>query len=416
MELPCALEVALETGALLYAFGMLAHVCDVHLVPALETLCVRWHLREDVAGASVLAFGSAAPEIVINVVTNIKSAQVAAQGGYDPSSALGISAILGSAAIAFTVIPAVCILLAPPEIERFSLKRRPLLRDVGFYVIALCALIAILADNEIGAVESFALLFVYLLYLLAIAFSPAIRHYYRTSILGKPVKVRDHFVTGMPGAQQLDAPKCAGTPDATPAAGSTMTVALLGGDERPAAASHVAGSSGESSSVPVTEAEEEEDETDEEAGATDAAGSALPCCTLGCHGACRALSRARRRGPLATASAACGVLLEPGRCVLRWTVPDAARGQPWEEWYPLAFALSLVWIAALSLLVASIAQRWVELSQLPIQLFGFLLIAGGAEIPDTIQSLMIARRGYGSMAVASCLGSQNINVLVGLGA
>ena len=67
--------------------------CDEHLVVALETLCHRWNMREDVAGATFLAFGSAAPEIVINAVTTIKSASSAASG--QPSTALGISAIIG---------------------------------------------------------------------------------------------------------------------------------------------------------------------------------------------------------------------------------------------------------------------------------------------------------------------------------
>lgn len=37
----------------------------------------------------------------------------------------------------------------------------------------------------------------------------------------------------------------------------------------------------------------------------------------------------------------------------------------------------------------------------------------GAEIPDTIQSVTVARRGYGSMAVSNSTGSQIINILIG---
>lgn len=39
----------------------------------------------------------------------------------------------------------------------------------------------------------------------------------------------------------------------------------------------------------------------------------------------------------------------------------------------------------------------------------------GAEIPDLIQSVTVAKRGYGSMAVSNSSGSQIINILVGLG-
>ena len=47
--------------------------------------------------------------------------------------------------------------------------------------------------------------------------------------------------------------------------------------------------------------------------------------------------------------------------------------------------------------------------------FGLITIAVGAEIPDTIQSVTMAKRGYGSMAVSNALGSQIINILIGLG-
>ena len=44
-----------------------------------------------------------------------------------------------------------------------------------------------------------------------------------------------------------------------------------------------------------------------------------------------------------------------------------------------------------------------------------LLIAVGAEIPDTIESVTMARKGYGSMAVSNCQGTQVINIGIGLG-
>ena len=43
------------------------------------------------------------------------------------------------------------------------------------------------------------------------------------------------------------------------------------------------------------------------------------------------------------------------------------------------------------------------------------IVAVGAEIPDTIQSVTVAKRGYGAMAVSNCLGSQICNICLGLG-
>ena len=65
--------IGLELLVLIYAFVGVAIVADAHLVPGLETLCVRWSIPEDVAGASFMAFGSAAPEITINAISTIKA-------------------------------------------------------------------------------------------------------------------------------------------------------------------------------------------------------------------------------------------------------------------------------------------------------------------------------------------------------
>merc|ERR1711981_1005576 len=47
--------------------------------------------------------------------------------------------------------------------------------------------------------------------------------------------------------------------------------------------------------------------------------------------------------------------------------------------------------------------------------FGLILVSLGAEIPDTIESVTVARKGYGTMAVANCQGTQVVNIAIGLG-
>ena len=68
-----------------------------------------------------------------------------------------------------------------------------------------------------------------------------------------------------------------------------------------------------------------------------------------------------------------------------------------------------------SLLSSSVIERWVELSGVNMAVFGLLLVSLGAEIPDTIESVSVAKKGYGSMAVANCQGTQVINIAIGLG-
>ena len=77
-------------------------------------------------------------------------------------------------------------------------------------------------------------------------------------------------------------------------------------------------------------------------------------------------------------------------------------------------------VAFFSFIISTVVERWVHLgisqgSALGGEWYGLVLISIGAEIPDAIQSVTVARRGYGSMAVSNAIGSQIINILIGLG-
>jgi len=90
--------IIMEFLILFYCFIGLGLVCDEYLTPALETLCLRLNIRADVAGATFMAVGSAAPEIVINMI-----AAARAIGTEDPEAIqLGVSAVLGSGMVSFS--------------------------------------------------------------------------------------------------------------------------------------------------------------------------------------------------------------------------------------------------------------------------------------------------------------------------
>merc|ERR1719379_2756036 len=130
--------VLLQIITLLYCFMGLAIICDDHLVPALDTLCYVWGIPEDVAGATFMAFGSAAPEIVIAAVSTAQAAfaEEGDQEAANDATSLGVSSVIGSGLIAFSLIPAVCGLVQAPG-QALDLKRRPLLRDELAYFFSL---------------------------------------------------------------------------------------------------------------------------------------------------------------------------------------------------------------------------------------------------------------------------------------
>ena len=180
--------ILVEVILFVYAFFGLAIVCDDYLVPALETLCVRWEIREDVAGASFMALGSAAPEIIVNVVSTIRTHSTSDKDATN----LGVSAIVGSGVIAFALIPGACAIACSDTLE---LKRRPLLRDWSAYTIALVLLCVFMSDGEISLVEGLILVIVYVFYLLVVFFGATIRQMYRVKFLRKELlRQRSNFV------------------------------------------------------------------------------------------------------------------------------------------------------------------------------------------------------------------------------
>ena len=179
--------LALIGGVLV--FLALAIVCDEYMCPCIEAICERLEIPDDIAGASLLALGSSAPEIIMN-----------ATGTFAGKIDLSLPAVLSSGLIAFGFIPpsarrraaradararAAAAARRRPRhrrrgvgaggwIERLqreyyalgadrralALSTAPVVRDACAYLIALAMLFAALADGVMEAGESFGLVVV----------------------------------------------------------------------------------------------------------------------------------------------------------------------------------------------------------------------------------------------------------------
>jgi len=429
---------ALEIVVLLYSFAGLALVCDDYMVPALETLCVRWNVQEDVAGATFMAFGSAAPEIIINAVQTIKSRLNSPSDGpaeKQDNVALGIGAIIGSGMIAFMIIPAICAIFSD---KALSIKRRPFARDAGFYSIALFATIMFLQDENIMCYEAAILVGLYICYVLTVVFGRSVRKKYLRKVKGVVLERQDSFVTREKEKRKSK----------TPSKKNDITTPLL----------HKSSSriSNETSNIPrhspnksstqgstlddgvVFWRRSENTGIDAENQGLVSGGTKEPGCTsnnkiekdseekpiypvsplpgtgvqynTGAEGQCEESEEEDESG----CSLIC-VLTSPLKFLFMITCPKAVIGERFECLYPLAFIISFGWIAGFSFVVSEVVEEWVVKTGINEAFFGLTLIAIGAEIPDTIQSVTVARRGYGSMAVSNCIGSQIVNLCIGLG-
>ena len=78
--------------------------------------------------------------------------------------------------IGLMLIPGMCGMAAKRDLE---LKRRPLTRDVIFYILSIVGLVIFLSDGRIYPLEGIYLLLIYLCYILLLIFAPMVRRSYR---------------------------------------------------------------------------------------------------------------------------------------------------------------------------------------------------------------------------------------------
>ena len=60
--------IAVHIIASIYLCIALARVCDYYFVPALESMSIHLNIQPDVAGATLMAIGSSAPELCCSIV------------------------------------------------------------------------------------------------------------------------------------------------------------------------------------------------------------------------------------------------------------------------------------------------------------------------------------------------------------
>ncbi|XP_018566813.1 sodium/potassium/calcium exchanger Nckx30C [Anoplophora glabripennis] len=107
------------------------------------------------------------------------------------------------------------------------------------------------------------------------------------------------------------------------------------------------------------------------------------------------------------------VLLAPIVFPLWLTLPDT-RSPRGKKFFPVTFLGSIVWIAAYSYLMVWWADMVGQTVDIPPEVMGLTFLAAGTSIPDLITSVIVARKGFGDMAVSSSVGSNIFDVTVGL--
>ncbi|KAL7299375.1 hypothetical protein TKK_0007943 [Trichogramma kaykai] len=106
------------------------------------------------------------------------------------------------------------------------------------------------------------------------------------------------------------------------------------------------------------------------------------------------------------------ILVAPILFPLWLTLPDT-RTPKGRKFFPVTFIGSIFWIAAYSYLMVWWANIAGDTVKIPPEVMGLTFLAAGTSIPDLITSVIVARKGFGDMAISSSVGSNIFDVTVG---
>lgn len=369
------------------AFVGLAIVTDDYFVAALERICERFKLSQDVAGATFMAAGSSTPEFFASFL-----------GVFVTKDEVGIGTIVGSAVFNVLVIIGLSAALAGAVLK---LDWRPLARDSTFYMMSIILLLVFVLGTSKGEIvwwEGLILVLGYVSYVLFMAFGN--KAYMKWA--GK--------LTFGRSAQQPDVEK---------------------GDEVSAGHRQDNWSSTVSTPNTSTNTSTEKPKYSELNPRTRlrAAQFAVLAATRIASGSASENSKSEEEEPAADPSrrSILGVDLPTGvvgwiffpltffwRLLFSITIVDCSDEKRAKYW-GATFLLSILWISGISYVMVEAARISGCLIGIPAPAMGLTVLAAGTSVPDALASISVARDGAGDMAVSNAIGSNVFDILLGLG-
>lgn len=138
---------------LLISFYLLAVVCDRYFVDSLDAIAHRLKMNSDMAGATLMAIGSSAPELFVSFMALFKPG----------NEAIGAGTIVGSAIFNILVI-----IGAAAMVKKAFIAWQPVIRDLIFYSLSIIILIFSFRDGSISLSEAGIFVILYIIYVFAV--------------------------------------------------------------------------------------------------------------------------------------------------------------------------------------------------------------------------------------------------------
>ncbi|GIY74493.1 hypothetical protein CDAR_11131 [Caerostris darwini] len=356
-----------------YTCAMIGIVCHDYFVPSLEIISEReYKTPPDIAGATFMAIGTSAPELFSSIT-----------GSFITEGDIGIGTIIGSAVFNIVGVTGLVGLVLWKEVilhRIFSDLMRniakamsldidwyPIARDCIVYGVTVFTLIWIIADNIIHWWEAFVLLMIFFLYIIILYYNVVVEEWSRDLV------------------DRMKRRKCCCCSD------SEETPLLNGKALVPELIESQKEKSLDQDSFSVEFTASRQNSVLKRDSIAEKLGEILS-------------EEEASKGTLCSSPTGGGwrmfwwVVMYPAKLVFFLTVPDS-RKERLRKLFPLTFTMSVVWIGVLSYLAV-----WM------------VTLLQGTSVPEIISSIIVAKNGFGNMAISNLVGSNTFDISFCLGA
>ena len=293
---------------------------------------------------------------------------------------IGLGTIIGSTMFNILFISAICGLCSGISI---ALHMWPLLRDSVAYTIHLTALLIVIEDNMVHWYEAIVFPFLYLGYIIVMCYNKKLEGLFER-VCAKFCEFRKGFeMVPMEDPRENAIEKGAGG-EATEKSGGEDA-----GDKE------IDSDNSKKETTETNSAGGEKEVIDPDSSSSQVHGFS---------------AKSPFEIPKSSFKLVIWVIMLPIQVLFFLTMPDC-RKKGWENWYPVTFVVSILWMAVISYVLVWTVSIIGETFDIPECIMGLTLLAAGSSVPDAIASLVVAKHGMGDMALANCVGSNIFDVL-----
>uniref|UniRef100_A0A7S0CXR9 Sodium/calcium exchanger membrane region domain-containing protein n=2 Tax=Amorphochlora amoebiformis TaxID=1561963 RepID=A0A7S0CXR9_9EUKA len=339
---------------LAYVFLALAIVVDEYFVISIEVILEKLKVSEDVAGAIFMAGGTSAAELFSNLIDT-----------FVYRSNIGFGVIYGTVVFNIFVGVGYSCFVCPSDVKTCDWK--VMSRDTVWYMFSIVMVVAFIWDKKVEWYESFILVILYAGYAMNVIFQARVEDWICGGSTLKPTELKEEEDGGVMELEEVE------DPDLKDMKIDKAPVVKMG--PRNDSANGSAEQSKNTSSPDHTHA-------------------AMPV----------------------SASGKCfWYLVWPIRSLFYYTIPQSGTVEHPTEKYMFSFAVACTYIAFLSWLMVKFATSIGCIIGVGPILLGTTFLAIGTSIPDSMSTIISAKKGQGPIAVSNTLGSNIFDMQIAIG-